>query len=203
MRPDGAETDAELVGDFLVEKTLGQQREDFLFAFGQLLHLGGRLLDLLEMADDLARDVHGHGRAAGMHLFDRMEQFARRHVLEQITVRAGAERFKDQIPFLVGRQHQHLGLGHLFLQAGDAFDAAHAGKVDVHEHDVGRLLGHLLQRLFAIGINPHAAQARGALQKFGQTFARAAAVFDDGDTDRHLWFFAFFFSLSHGFLSSY
>ena len=35
MRPHRAQADAELVGDFLVEITLGEQPENFVFAFGQ------------------------------------------------------------------------------------------------------------------------------------------------------------------------
>ena len=88
MGAHGAGADGELVGDFLVEVAPGQQREDLLLPFGELLNLGGGLLDLLEVADNLARDLHGHGRAASVDLFHRLEDFRCRHVLEEVT--AGA-----------------------------------------------------------------------------------------------------------------
>src|SRR2546422_991097 len=49
VRAHGAEADAELVGDFLVERALREQREDFVFAWAEFLHVGGGLLRLVEM----------------------------------------------------------------------------------------------------------------------------------------------------------
>jgi len=43
-----------LIGDFLVEKTLRQERENLLFAFGELFHVRLRLFDLMEMVHHLA-----------------------------------------------------------------------------------------------------------------------------------------------------
>ena len=91
MGADGAESDAELVGDFFVEITFGEEREDFLFAFSEALDIGSGLADLLEMIDDFPGDLHGHGSAAGVNLFDGLDEIGRRHVLEEITARAVAE----------------------------------------------------------------------------------------------------------------
>src|SRR5581483_4628094 len=99
---DGAEGDAEAVGNFLVEKTLGKQGEDFLFALGEFLDVGFRFLDVLEMADDLAGDLHGHGRTAGVNLLDGSGELSGRDVFEQVAAGAGAERFEDEIAVLVG-----------------------------------------------------------------------------------------------------
>ena len=88
---DGAQGNAEMVGDFFVKVTFGEKSENFLFAFGEFFNLGLGFLDLLEMVDDLAGDLHGHGGAAGMNLFDRLDKFGRRHVFEEVTAGAAAQ----------------------------------------------------------------------------------------------------------------
>jgi len=50
---NGAQGEAELIGDFLVEKTLRQERENLLFALGELFHVRLRLFDLMEMVHHL------------------------------------------------------------------------------------------------------------------------------------------------------
>ena len=57
MGADGAGADGELVGDFLVEIAFGKESEDFVLPFGELLDFGGRGLDLLKVADNLAGDL--------------------------------------------------------------------------------------------------------------------------------------------------
>ena len=142
-------------------------------------------LDLLKVVDDLAGDLHGHGRAAGVDLFDGLEDFGGGHVLKQVAAGAVAQRIKDQIAVLVGRQHQHLDLGQPLFEAGDTLDAAHAGQVDVHQHDVRLLGGNSLQGLLAIPVRTDAAKRRRTAQQLRQALAGAPAIFDDGDFDRH------------------
>src|SRR5262245_15746750 len=65
--------DAELLSDFLVEKSLAQTIQHFTFARGEVFGLIGlirRSSRFLERLDDLARNVRGHGRAAPMHFAD-------------------------------------------------------------------------------------------------------------------------------------
>src|SRR2546422_4105850 len=59
---DGAQGNAQKIGDLLVKLTLGQQSQDFMFALGQTFNLGRWLFDLLEVIDDFAGDLHRHRR---------------------------------------------------------------------------------------------------------------------------------------------
>jgi hypothetical protein len=185
MGPDRAQADAELIGDFLVQVAFGQKRQNLLFPPGQFFHLRGGALDLLEVGDHFARDLHRHRSAAGMDLLDGLDELGGRHVFQQVPAGPAAQGVKNQIALLVGSQHQHLQPGQPRFEAGNTFDAAHAGQVDVHQHHIRDFLGDRLQRLLPIGMGPHAAQPRRAADQFGQTFARAAAVLHDGNFDAH------------------
>ena len=55
------------------------------------------------------------GRATVMDLLHGLNQFPLRHVFQQVSVRAGTQGIKDQIPIIVGCQHQHLDFGHVLL----------------------------------------------------------------------------------------
>ena len=69
MRADGFEGNADGVGDFFVLETLGQEREDFLFACGEAFSVGCGLRFVLEEADELASAIGlawTWGRAAGV-----------------------------------------------------------------------------------------------------------------------------------------
>jgi len=74
------DADAQLIADLFVELALGQQRQDFVLPGRELFDLGGRLLDFAEMVHHLARDLHRHGRAARMDLFDRLQQLGERGI---------------------------------------------------------------------------------------------------------------------------
>src|SRR6185312_447166 len=60
VRPHRAQRDAEVLADFLVKISLGEERQNLQLALRQFFHLGSRLLDLLKMTDDFARDLHRH-----------------------------------------------------------------------------------------------------------------------------------------------
>jgi len=159
---DGAQGNAEVVGDFFIEVAFSEKSKDLLFSLREFFDFGLGFLDLLEMVDDLPRDLHGHGCAAGMDLFDCLDELGGRHVFEKVTAGAAAQGIENEVAFLVGGEHEDLDFGKAFFEAGDALDAAHPGEVDVHEDDVGFLGGDSPKGFFAIGMCADATQSGGA-----------------------------------------
>ena len=113
------------------------------------------------------------------------QQLVRRRPLEQVAGGPGGERVEDQVGVLVDRQHHDLHVpAASVLQPAHALDAAHAGQVDVHEHDVGPDGGQLGDRPFAALVLAHAGEPVGAVDEAGDAGAHARVVLDDRDTDR-------------------
>src|SRR5688572_16716975 len=68
MAAHGAQADAELITDFLVEPAGGQQGEDFLLARGESCQVIVACRYLLKKPHHLSRDLHRHRRSTGMNL---------------------------------------------------------------------------------------------------------------------------------------
>ena len=67
---DGAVADGELLGNFFVEVTFGEEIQDLLFAGRKVFGLGDGRGGLLEGLDYFSSDVTGHGSAAGVDVFN-------------------------------------------------------------------------------------------------------------------------------------
>ena len=182
---DGFEADVKLVSDFFVEKTFGEEFENFLFpgrkVFGGFMG-GGRLLEAL---DDFAGDVTGHGRAPAMDVLNGAEEFFRSGGFEEITGGAIGEGFENLLSVFVDGEHDDLAGGLGGFEFADAIDAAHAGKVDVHENDFRLHFGDADEGFFAGGVMTDAFEAGGARNKSGEALADARVIFNDGNGYRH------------------
>jgi len=179
VRVHSGQFDAELVGDFFVEITVGKQLENLIFARGQFGH-GCRLrllLRLLKSADDLAGDVRRHGRTAGVNLPERGKQIGARGLFEQIAGRPGLERLKNVVGILVDGDHHKLRLGQQWLQLADTFGAVHSGEVDVHEHDFRAHLGQRLQGVLAGTVVAGADKLLRSVDPADEQFTRFGVVF--------------------------
>jgi hypothetical protein len=150
---DGFVADAEFVGDFLVNQSLAQQVEHLLFAlgkvFGGLRRRGRRFFGTI--ARLCARCAWSSANRRG-GLPDGFQQLLGGGALEHVTAGARRQRVENVFRVLINREHHHLGLRQERLQLPHAFDAVHAGQVDVHEHDVGFDLRQILQRVLGAGI---------------------------------------------------
>jgi hypothetical protein len=162
MGANGAEGNAEMVGDFLVQVTFGEESENFLFAFGEFFDVGPGLLDFLEVVNNLAGDLHGHGCSAGMDLLDRLDEFGGRHVFKKVTAGAASQGVENEVAFLVSGEHEDLDFREAFFEAGNTFDAAHSREVDVHEDHIGFFGGDVAERLFAGGMCADTTQCGGS-----------------------------------------
>jgi len=185
MGADGAHGDGELVGDFLVHVAFGEQFEDFELATGQLLQFRVGLGVAMEVVDDLARNLQGHGRATVVNLLHGLDELGLRHVFEQITVGAGAQGVENHVALIVGREHEDLGFGQGFLEARDALDAVHAGEVDIHQDHIGVFLRNFFQGFFARGVGADTAQPGGVAEPGHQALAHFGLIFDYRNFNTH------------------
>src|SRR5213593_2000926 len=134
--------------------------------------------------DDAARHFRRHGRTASHGLPQGFQQARRRRFLEQVTGSPRAQRLKNPIVIFVHGQHQDRQAGMTLLENPNALDAAHAGKPDVIEDDMGLVLSDAFQSVFHGAVSAGATEARGAVDDHRQSLANLAAVFDDSDADR-------------------
>ena len=146
---DCLEADVKLVSDFFVEKTFGEEFEDFLFAGGKVFGGFGGGGGLLEALDDFAGDVAGHGRTAAMDVLDGAKEFFRRCGFEEVTGGAVGKGFEDLLGVFVNGEHDDLATGLGGFEFADAVDAAHPGKIDVHEDDFGFYFRDASESFFA------------------------------------------------------
>jgi len=181
--PDGAQGNAEAVGDFFVQEALVQEVEDFLLASGELLELGVSLGRALEGDDDLAGDGAGHGRAALVQFLDGLEQPGRRGLFEQITAGPRPQRLENAVVILKDGEHHDAGGGQRGFQPPNALDAGDAGEVDVHQHDIGRQGREPLEGGFAGGEGANAGKAGGTSEQVEEGLSLIGAVLDEGDFD--------------------
>ena len=186
VRVHGGVAHLHLVGDFLVEKTLRQQIQNFRLARRKALRLGGHLRRLLERLDNFPRDVAAHRRAARLDLLDGRQQFRWRRLLEHVARRAGRERVEDVLGVLIHGEHDELRAGQLRLEPPHAFHAVHARQVDVHQNHFGKDLGKLLQRLLRAAVPAHAFESRRAVNQLRQAAPDLRVVLDDGNGNAHL-----------------
>ena len=70
---DGAVTDAQLFGGFLIAVAFGEEIQYLLFAWRQLVGFALTGANLFEGLDYFAGDAAGHGRASGINIFHRRQ----------------------------------------------------------------------------------------------------------------------------------
>ena len=59
-----------------------------------------------------------------------------RRLLQDVPLGAGLEAAGEQAALAVGREHEHVGLGHLGGDLAGGLEPVGAGHPDVHDHDV-------------------------------------------------------------------
>src|SRR5262245_53752628 len=84
---------------------------------------------------------------AQMDLPNHINQFLWRHVLEHVASSSGFHGSLDLDITLEGRQHDDASAGKLRSDCDQSVNAAHIGKPEVHECDIGPMLAELLDGL--------------------------------------------------------
>ena len=96
------------------------------------------------------------------------------------------ERIEKRIAVLVNREHEELHLGHGELQLAHALESFHAGHVDVHEDDIGRVAWNFFQRHFAVSVIAGKFEGRRLADKRREAGTDAFVIIHDGYFDLHL-----------------
>src|SRR5665213_3548644 len=175
--------DRQLVGDFLVAKTFGQQSKDFQFPLGYRPGDAGGVAFLLEVFHNFTGDGAGHGSAALMDLGDRFKNFGRGSRFDEITAGPRHKGFENFIGIFADSEDENLQGGSLRLEPGHAANAGHVGKMNIHQKDVGPMAAKLLEGSFGIWKSPRAAKAAGAVDEGSQALARSGVALHNGDAN--------------------
>lgn len=138
---DGFEGDPELVGDFLVDESAGDEVQDLVLARGEVFGGPWRIPPAVKRLHHQAGDVAVHGGAAVLHLFDGFQDFCGGSPLEEVAVGAVLEGLENVFAVVVNGQHDDFEVGQPVLHAGYTFDAGHFRELDIHEHDIRRRVG--------------------------------------------------------------
>ena len=153
---DRGRADDPLRSDLVVGQALGDQRHDLPLPVGEA---GQRRRAGLaatrsrrELGDQAAGDARREQGLPGSNDVDGPHQLRRLRVLDEEAGGASSQRVEDVLVELERREDQHLDVSQLRI-VGDrpgrlqAIDTRHA---DVHQHDVGTLPAHELQRRRAV-----------------------------------------------------
>ncbi len=118
-----------------------------------------------------------------MQLFDAFQQAERLGLLEQVTACAGADGGKDGVIVAVHREHQDGKTRKQLVEAANSFDTGHARQADIGQDQVGRRTLDGGQGLLHGAVRPRNPETGGASDERGQSFARAALILNQGDTN--------------------
>src|SRR5689334_15003018 len=88
----GVDADVQLVTNLLVEISVREQRENFLLAMSEALEDARLRFGLVKIIHDFAGDRHGHGRTAGVDLFNGADEFSIRAIFQEASAGARAKR---------------------------------------------------------------------------------------------------------------
>ncbi len=177
--------EAHFIGDFLVEIPFGKEIEHLEFAGRQIIRISRSREWSLERLDDFARDVAAHWRTAAMDITNSREQLGGRSLLQQITRRAGSQGIKNVLGVLIHREHDELSRRQKRFEPANAFHAAEAGQIDIHQNDVRAGLREFLHGSFRGGVLGEAAKARRVVDEFCEAGTNASIVFNNGNGDAH------------------
>ena len=137
---DGFDGDDELFGDLAVGEAVGDEGEDFAFAFGEAVEavLGfafGGALDVV--GEDVAGDGGGEVGFAGGGGADAFDEVFGGGVFEDVAAAAGAEDFVEVGVVVVHGEGDDADGGEEVVDASGGGDAVEFGHADVHHDDVG------------------------------------------------------------------
>jgi hypothetical protein len=188
VNADGAYADAEVVTNFFVKKATGELTQDFLFTLGKICRrrlLSGRkvVLRVLENLDNLACNLAGHRRAALVQFVNGFQEFVWRRFLDDVTAGTGGKGLENAVMVLEHGQHHDLKIWQISFKATDAFDAGHAGQLNVHQDHIRGATGNGSQGFFGGTAGGHASKPRRAVDQDLQRLARVSGIFDDSNLD--------------------
>lgn len=151
---DGAFGDVELGGDFFVAGSGGNELEDFEFAvregFGEIGWFGGWGSEAVEFGNDFGGDgglEEGFATGGGADGFD---EFLGGDIFEEVADGSGAKAVEDGIVVVEGGEDDDLAGGVGLFDAAGGGNAVEDGHAEIHEDDVGVVVGNGRYCLFPI-----------------------------------------------------
>ena len=120
-----------------------------------------------------------------MDLLERAEQFLAPHLLQKITARPRCQRVENMVGILIHRDHHELGSRQTRLERAHAFNAVHAGQIDVKEDYRGLFLRQFEDRRLGVAIFSGQLKPLGMTYPLGEDFPRRHVIFNQGHRDFH------------------
>src|SRR6266511_2108301 len=125
--------DAQNFTDLPIAVALDDQLQHFQFARAQLR--------MRRAFRQTLGNRGGNVLQAGVNRADRVDQFVVRHALQNVSVRASLERFVNVLVAVVSCENYKVKLRICLANGANRFHAAQAREAQIHQHDIGRLLG--------------------------------------------------------------
>ena len=89
------------------------------------------------------------------------------------------------VGIFIHRQHDELGLRQCGFELADRFDAAHAGQIDIHQHNIGSFFRQAFQRALSIAPLARQTEISGAANPAGQNLPGLSIVLNNGNGNCH------------------
>ncbi len=133
MAVDRLDTQIQLIRDRLVSVALRKQDQNLFLAGGQAGVFLPGLFIAMKRLDDHPGNLTAHRRTAAADFFQGVVQIGRHGAFQQIAVRAGFERQKNQLLVIHRGQDDDPGFWQQILELRGAFNAGHARQKNVHQ----------------------------------------------------------------------
>ena len=183
---DRLRADVQLAGDQGVVLAVCDQLQHLDLAVGQLGANRGRRLRRRRrrayVLQHLAGDVRRDEGLADRRSLDALHEVLNRRVLQEVTASTREDGVHHVLLLLGDRQHDDPGERRVAAHVAGRLDTSHARHVQIHDHDVRRVLAHDLERL---------RPARGLaddvdallLEQVAQTRAEQVVIVHEQDAD--------------------
>ena len=107
------------------------------------------------------------------------KNFIRRHILHQVSRRASLQGFEDALAVILNSQHDELYMRQATLEFTQALNARQSRQVDVHKHDVWRVVWETAYRFFRCRTRVAETKSRCGIDQLRQTLADALVVLNN------------------------
>ncbi len=115
--------------------------------------------------------------------FDRIQENAARGALEQVPIRATADRIEYPLVSSIGGEYEHADVRVAVCDGARGLDTVHTGHPKVHEYDIGPQLRNLFDRFCSIVGDPDDLKLRVALDDRFQALTHDPLIVTDQDSN--------------------
>src|SRR5437879_4121353 len=120
-----------------------------------------------------------------MNFANGLEQFGALGPFEEVTRGAGRKCVENILRVLIHGKHDYLDCRGALFQLPDAFNAVHAGQVDIHEDYVGIVFGQGFEGGLSIAIMAYTLEPVDAANYSRESRTELFVVLNYGNRNRH------------------